>query len=66
MKKLTAIVFAAILLLCTAAGCGKSDTAGSVYYLNFKPEQKAAWETLAKSYTEKTGVAVTVVTAASA
>ena len=65
MKKLTAIVFAAILLLCTAAGCGKSDTAGSVYYLNFKPEQKAAWEALAKSYTEKTGVAVTVVTAAS-
>ena len=38
---------------------------GSVYYLNFKPEQKEAWEALAKAYTEETGVEVTVVTAAS-
>ena len=28
---------------------------GSVYYLNFKPEQDAAWQALAKSYTEQTG-----------
>ena len=43
------------------------DTAatGSVYYLNFKPEQREAWESLAKLYTEKTGVPVTVLTAAS-
>ena len=65
MKKLTAIVFAAVLLLCMAAGCGESDKAAGVYYLNFKPEQKAAWEALAKSYTHETGVEVTVVTAAS-
>ena len=37
----------------------------SVYYLNFKPEQDAQWQDLAKVYTEKTGVPVTVVTAAS-
>ena len=39
--------------------------AGSVYYLNFKPEQDEAWQTLAKAYTAETGVPVTVVTAAS-
>lgn len=41
-----------------------SDAKGSVYYLNFKPEQNEAWQNLAKVYTEKTGVPVTVVTAA--
>ena len=55
-------------------GCGsgdsdgagkKADAKGSVYYLNFKPEQDAQWQELAKVYTEKTGVDVTVVTAAS-
>ena len=39
--------------------------AGSVYYLNFKPEQDEAWQKLAETYTEKTGVPVTVLTAAS-
>ncbi|MDD4076130.1 MAG: ABC transporter substrate-binding protein [Eubacteriales bacterium] len=39
--------------------------AGSVYYLNFKPEQDEQWQGLAKLYTEQTGVPVTVVTAAS-
>ena len=38
---------------------------GSVYYLNFKPEQDEAWQKLAKEYEEKTGVKVTVLTAAS-
>ena len=38
---------------------------GAVYYLNFKPEQSAQWEQLAKAYTQATGVPVTVVTAAS-
>jgi raffinose/stachyose/melibiose transport system substrate-binding protein len=38
---------------------------GKVYYLNFKPEADAAWQTLAAQYTELTGVPVTVVTAAS-
>ena len=38
---------------------------GQVYYLNFKPEQDEQWQALAKSYTDQTGVPVTVVTAAS-
>lgn len=38
---------------------------GSVYYLNFKPEQADQWVALAETYTEETGVPVTVVTAAS-
>ena len=37
---------------------------GSVYYLNFKPEADEAWQKLAASYTEQTGVPVKVVTAA--
>lgn len=45
---------------------GETPTAaGSVYYLNFKPEQDPQWQDLAKLYTEQTGVPVTVVTAAS-
>ena len=42
-----------------------ASASGSVYYLNFKPEADAAWQELAKTYTEQTGVKVTVVTAAS-
>ena len=38
---------------------------GSVYYLNFKPEADEAWQKLAATYTEQTGVPVKVVTAAS-
>ena len=48
--------------------CGNkpaADEKGSVYYLNFKPEFDAALQDLAKTYTEKTGVEVKVVTAAS-
>ena len=41
------------------------SASGSVYYLNFKPEQATQWEELAAAYTEETGVPVTVVTAAS-
>ena len=47
---------------------GKSDTAssdGSVYYLNFKPEQDQQWQDLAAAYTDEKGVPVNVVTAAS-
>ncbi|MBR1483191.1 MAG: ABC transporter substrate-binding protein [Ruminococcus sp.] len=43
----------------------KADaTGGKVYYLNFKPEQDAAWQSLAEKYTKETGTKVTVVTAA--
>ena len=48
-----------------AASTGSaSSEAGSVYYLNFKPEADQAWQDLAKTYTEQTGVEVKVVTAA--
>lgn len=38
---------------------------GSVYYLNFKPEQADQWKALAETYTDQTGVEVIVETAAS-
>ena len=43
----------------------EAGAAGSVYYLNFKPEQNDAWQDLAAAYTAETGVPVTVLTAAS-
>ena len=49
----------------TEAPAADATATGSVYYLNFKPESDAAWQELAKTYTEQTGVKVTVVTAAS-
>ncbi len=44
-----------------------TDTAeaGSVYYLNFKPEVEEVWNEVAAAYTAETGVEVKVVTAAS-
>ncbi len=49
----------------TPASSSASGAAGSVYYLNFKPEQADQWVALGKQYTEETGVPVNVVTAAS-
>lgn len=37
---------------------------GKVYMLNFKPETDQAWQDLAKTYTDQTGVEVNVLTAA--
>ena len=67
------LAIVAILSLAACAGTnedkpaadGTSTKTGSVYYLNFKPEQDEAWQKLAKAYTEETGVEVTVLTAAS-
>ena len=47
-----------------AASAPAATETGSVYYLNFKPEADQAWQDLAKTYTEQTGVEVKVVTAA--
>ena len=67
MKKILALVLALVLCFGLVACGGGSDEAevGSVYYLNFKPEQDQQWQDLAAAYTEATGVEVTVVTAAS-
>ena len=75
MKKLFALLLTLAMVLSLAACGGKEETkteapaateeTGSVYYLNFKPEFDEALQGLAKTYTEKTGVEVKVVTAAS-
>lgn len=78
-KRWLALGLAATMALSTVlTGCGSGggsndsgsdsdggEATGSVYYLNFKPEQDEQWQELAKAYTEETGVQVDVVTAAS-
>ena len=64
MKKFFALLLALCLAMTMVASVASAE-GGKVYYLNFKPEADAAWQELAKTYTEKTGVQVTVVTAAS-
>lgn len=70
-KKLVTVLLAASMLATMLAGCGSGNGGsgdkkadGSVYMLNFKPETDLAWQDLAETYTEQTGVPVTVVTAA--
>jgi raffinose/stachyose/melibiose transport system substrate-binding protein len=73
MKNWKTLALAGAMSVTALAGCSSSSSSdsssteatGSVYYLNFKPEQDEAWQNLAKKYTEETGVEVTVVTAAS-
>ena len=71
MKKFIALILAVVMVMSMAAmftGCNdaaKGDEKGKVYYLNFKPEFDTALQELAAKYTEKTGVEVKVVTAAS-
>ena len=77
MKKMLALVLAACLCLALLAGCGSNNTpaasgstsgteaSGRVFWLNFKPESDEVLQTVAQMYTEKTGVPVTVQTAAS-
>lgn len=71
-KKLVSVLLCAAMTAGLVAGCGgkagdtsKGDAKGSVYWLNFKPEADEGLQTLAKEYTEETGVDVKVVTAAS-
>lgn len=77
MKKILAVVSALVLALGIvnilaaprnipeSANAAENTSAGSVYYLNFKPEQATQWQAVAQQYTQLTGVPVTVVTAAS-
>lgn len=71
-KRVLSIVLAAAMITGMAAGCGSDgggnsgkDAKGKVYYLNFKPEADEYWQELAETYTDETGVPVTVLTAAS-
>ena len=76
--KYMAIALAVLMLCGMLAACGVSaitagppalgtsdEAPGTVYYLNFKPEQDKQWKDLAKQYTDSTGIEVTVITAAS-
>ena len=65
MKKLIALLLACLMIAGIFAGCNKTEEKGSVYYLNFKPEFDTALQELAAKYTEKTGIEVKIVTAAS-
>ena len=64
-KRILSVLLAGVLAIGAFAGCtGKGDK-GSVYYLNFKPEQEQQWLDLAEAYEKEFGVKVEVVTAAS-
>jgi raffinose/stachyose/melibiose transport system substrate-binding protein len=69
VKSAIAVAAIAAMSLGTLAACGSSnsgsDAKGKVYYLNFKPEAADQWTSLAKKYTDETGVEVKVQTAAS-
>lgn len=64
MKKIIALALTLLMIFALAAPAYAAKD-GSVYWLNFKPESDEALQQLAKLYTEQTGVAVKVVTAAS-
>lgn len=67
-KKILSVLLLCVMAASVLAGCGgnsEDSGKGSVYFLNFKPEQDEAWQELAAVYTKETGVDVTVVTAAS-
>ena len=67
MKKFLSLVLALVMAFALVA-CGQKqggDASGRVFWLNFKPEADATLQKVAAMYTEKTGVPVTVQTAAS-
>ena len=64
MKKLIALLLACLMIAGMFSGCAPEEK-GSVYWLNFKPESDEALKQIAAMYTEKTGVPVKIVTAAS-
>lgn len=66
LARIASISMASMLAAASLVACsGSTDEEGDVYFLNFKPEQDAAYQEIAKAYTEETGVKVKVVTAAS-
>ena len=76
-KKIVSALMVAAMVVTAFAGCGSdkggtstqggdktSKSSGKVYLLNFKPETDEAWQDLAETYTDQTGVEVNVLTAA--
>ncbi len=63
-KKLLGLLLCTTMVAAMFAGCGKKESAGKVYYLNFKPEVDETWKEIANTYKEETGVEVVVKTAA--
>lgn len=62
-------ILSIIMAVSLLTGCGNTrdkqlEDAGSVYYMNFKPEVAEIWEEIASAYEQETGVKVKVVTAA--
>lgn len=64
MKKILAVLITMIMLFSLGFPAALAD-GGAVYWLNFKPELDETLQSLAAKYTESTGVAVKIVTAAS-
>ena len=75
-KKIVSALMVAAMVVTAFAGCGSdkggtstqggdktSKSSGKVYMLNFKPETDEAWQDLAETYTDQTGVEVNVLTA---
>lgn len=66
MKKIISLVLSVLLctggIFCLSACAGQGD---SIYFLNFKPENAAAYNEIAKAYKEETGISLRIVTAAS-
>lgn len=61
MKRIIALILSAIMILSLTA-CDFSNSKGSVYWLNFKPELDETLQALAAKYKDETGVDVRVVT----
>lgn len=65
MKKFLSLVLLSLILVKSLCGCGCQRSAGSIYYLNFKPEVADVYSDIAADYQRENGVRVRVVTAAS-
>lgn len=66
-KRILPIALCMLLVLSGCTGGSKptdGEAKGSVYWLNFKPEADTALQSIARTYTELTGVEVKVATAA--
>ena len=65
MKKFLSLILALVMAFALVACGQKQGGSGRVFWLNFKPEADTTLQKVAAMYTEKTGIPVTVQTAAS-